>query len=230
MQDFDEKKQFFDGFCQFYDEKWHSFLHHGRFSHPQPELFWENIKSEFSAAADFLPQTDVLFVTLGTAYYYFHKERRRVVANCHKVPAPAFEKQRAEVDQIVDAFSPFFRWRKQHAPHLRVVFTVSPVRHLSDGFHENQLSKSILHLSIEKLQHLYAEVYYFPAYEILLDDLRDYRFYDTDLCHPSAQAIAYLQEILTESLLDPSARQQLAEVQRENRRTAHRPLNTAGEK
>ena len=107
-----------------------------------------------------------------------------------------------------------------------MVFTVSPVRHLADGFHENQLSKSILHLAAEQLTAQHPDTYYFPVYEMFQDDLRDYRFYDSDLCHPSQQGIAYVQERLAETFFTDRTRQHIKEVERQMKQAAHRPLHT----
>lgn len=214
---------------QFFDGKWISFAHHGRFSHPDKSIFLQKINEELQQARVNLQRTDYLFITFGTAYYYFHKEKKMVVANCHKVPAVAFEKRRTDVVQVVEAFQPFFAWKKQHNPNLKVVFTVSPVRHLSDGFHENQVSKSVLHLAVEELLHTYGE-FYFPSYEIFNDDLRDYRFYDKDLCHPSAQGIEYVQEIVSQSFFSEKTIQKIKEIEKENKRLQHKPLHNVDEK
>lgn len=217
------KQQISEDFYQFYDEKWVSFLHHGKFSHRDKTTFLQNIDLELRKAQKNIQIADYLFITFGTAYYYYHIEKNMVVANCHKLPACVFDKKRAEIAQIVDAFSSFFAWKKQHNPNMKVIFTVSPVRHLSDGFHENQLGKSILHLAVDELVKKY-DGYYFPSYEIFNDDLRDYRFYDKDLCHPAQQGIEYVQEILTQSFFDESTIQQIKLIEKENKRLQHRPL------
>lgn len=218
------KQQLSERYFSFFDEKWISFAHHGKFSNPDRTLFEEGVKHSVKAGSGFLQNTDFLFVTFGTSYYYFHKEKGLVVANCHKVPGTEFEKRRASVTDIVNAFLPFFEWREQHRPDLKVIFTVSPVRHLGDGFHENQLSKSILHLSIEKMQETHGNVFYFPSYEIFMDDLRDYRFYDKDLCHPSQQGVEYVREMVASAFFTDSTRQKITEIEKEIRRNGHRPL------
>lgn len=218
------KQQLSERYFSFFDEKWISFAHHGKFSNPDRTLFEEGVNYSVAEGADFLQNADFLFVTLGTSYYYFHKEKELVVANCHKVPGTEFEKRRASVTDIVNAFLPFFEWRNQHRPELKVIFTVSPVRHLGDGFHENQLSKSILHLSIEKMQETHENVFYFPSYEIFMDDLRDYRFYDKDLCHPSQQGVEYVREMVASAFFTDSTRQKITEIEKELRRNGHRPL------
>lgn len=218
------KQQLSERYFSFFDEKWISFAHHGKFSHPDRTLFEEGVARSVATGSAFLQNADFLFVTLGTSYYYFHKEKELVVANCHKVPGTEFDKRRASVTDVCNAFLSFFAWREQHRPDLKVIFTVSPVRHLGDGFHENQLSKSILHLSIEKMQETHENVFYFPSYEIFMDDLRDYRFYDKDLCHPSPQGVEYVREIVASSFFSDATRQKITEIEREIRRNGHRPL------
>ena len=218
------KQQLSERYFTFFDEKWVSFAHHGRFSNPDRTMFEEGVKDSLETGSDFLQNADFLFVTLGTSYYYFHKEKELVVANCHKVPGTEFEKRRASVTDACNAFLPFFAWREQHRPDLKVIFTVSPVRHLGDGFHENQLSKSILHLSIEKMQETHENVFYYPSYEIFMDDLRDYRFYDKDLSHPSPQGIEYVREMVSSAFFTDATRQKISEIEKEIRRNGHRPL------
>lgn len=218
------KQHLSERYFSFFEEKWISFAHHGKFSNPDRTMFEEGVKDSLETGSDFLQNADFLFVTLGTSYYYFHKEKELVVANCHKVPGTEFDKRRASVTDVCNAFLPFFAWREQHRPDLKVIFTVSPVRHLGDGFHENQLSKSILHLSIEKMQETHENVFYFPSYEIFMDDLRDYRFYDKDLCHPSPQGVEYVREMVASSFFSDATRQKITEIEREIRRNGHRPL------
>ena len=218
------KRQLSERYFQFFDEKWISFAHHGKFSNSDRVVFDTAVHQSVERGADFLKHADILFVTFGTSYYYYHKEKELVVANCHKVPAATFEKRRASVADISNAFLPFFEWRKTHRPELKVIFTVSPVRHLGDGFHENQLSKAILHLAIEKMQEIRENVCYFPSYEIFMDDLRDYRFYDKDLCHPSPQGVEYVLERVSSSFFTDATRQKITEIEKEIRRNGHRPL------
>lgn len=225
-----KKRTLSEHFFQYFDEKWISFAHHGKFSHPDKEVFLSNIEHELKKSQEDIQQSDYLFITFGTAYYYFHREKKMTVANCHKVPAAAFEKKCANIQQITDSFKSFFDWRSQHNPSLKVIFTVSPVRHLADGFHENQLSKSILHLAVKEFVEKYDETYYFPSYEIFNDDLRDYRFYDKDLCHPSAQGIEYVEEIVLQSFFDERSIQQIKTIEKENKILQHRPLLIVDEK
>ena len=221
------KQQLTEQYFTFFDEKWVSFAHHGKFSNPGRVLFDTAVHQSVKTGGEFLKNTDILFVTFGTSYYYYHKEKKLVVANCHKVPAAAFEKRRASITDICNAFLPFFEWRKTYRPDMKVVFTVSPVRHLGDGFHENQLSKAILHLAIEKLQETYRNVYYFPSYEIFMDDLRDYRFYDKDLCHPSPQGVEYVKELVASTFFTDATKLKINEIEKVLRCKGHRPLTNS---
>lgn len=208
-------------YFHYFNEKWLSFAHHGKFSHPEKPVFEQNIRQSLQEGSAALRRADILFITLGTAFYYFHAERQLIVANCHKIPAAAFEKRRASIADITRAFDPFFAWRTEHNPDLKIVFTVSPVRHLADGFHENQLSKSTLHLAIEEMTAQNAHVFYFPSYEMFQDDLRDYRFYGADLCHPGEEGLQYVWEKVVEAFLLPSTQQRMKEVEKEVKRAGH---------
>jgi hypothetical protein len=141
-----------------------------------------------------LANGDWLFITYGTAYGYTLKETSTIVANCHKQPSQWFEKSLTSVSDIVDSFNTLYEKLKQLNPALKIVLTVSPVRHLKDTLPLNAVSKSTLRLATHLLQETYTDVFYFPAYELLLDDLRDYRFFKEDLIHPALLAEEYIWE------------------------------------
>ena len=183
-----------------------SFAHNTFFNRKKHADFLKNIENQLNNTHHFLKQAQYLFITFGTAFCYKFIERDLIVANCHKIPNQRFEKLRLSVDEIVAFFNSFFEWRQRENRALKVIFTVSPVRHLNDGFHKNTLSKSILHLAIEQLMK-HEQVYYFPAYEILNDDLRDYRYYTLDLCHPSDVAIQYIRECVAQAFFSPKTQQ-----------------------
>ena len=162
-----------------------------------------------------------MVVTLGTAFIYTDRESGMVVANCHKLPADRFERTMIDADQVYDALSQYVAAR----PQRQWIFTVSPVRHLADGLHANTLSKSTLHLGIQKLVERYPNAHYFPAYEILMDELRDYRFYADDMMHPSAQAADYIFERFMDFALADSERPLLKEAEKVRCMMQHRILN-----
>ena len=185
---------------------WHSYDHHSRFSSPDRDSALAHINRRLAAAHDRLPATDRIVVTWGSAYIY------------------RINGELLAVDDIVARWLPIVRYIESTLSQCRLLFTVSPIRHLSDGAHGNQLSKATLLLAIDRLQRESRICDYFPSYEILMDDLRDYRFYDTDMTHPSASAIAYISEVLTESYLTPESREIAAQWYKIHTALGHRPL------
>lgn len=201
------------GFC--------SFHHHGSMARPTAQEFLDNANKVLADASDFYYREGWVVVTLGTAFIYTDKESGNVVANCHKLPADRFERTMISADQVYDALSQYVAAR----PNRQWIFTVSPVRHLADGLHANTLSKATLHLGIEKLVNRYPNAHYFPAYEILMDELRDYRFYADDMMHPSAQAADYIFERFMDFALADSDRPLLKEADKVRGMMQHRILN-----
>ena len=201
------------GFC--------SFHHHGSMARPTAQEFLDNANKVLADASDFYYREGWVVVTLGTAFIYTDKESGNVVANCHKLPADRFERTMIDADQVYDALSQYVAAR----PQRQWFFTVSPVRHLADGLHANTLSKATLHLGIQKLVERYSNAHYFPAYEILLDELRDYRFYADDMMHPSAQAADYIFERFMDYALADSDRPMLAEAEKVRSMMQHKILN-----
>ncbi|MDR0205688.1 MAG: GSCFA domain-containing protein [Bacteroidales bacterium] len=214
-------KLFTDDYCYYFNNQWVSFAHHGSFSHPDENQFKKQIEQQFMETKNFLEKTNFLFITFGTAFCYRFIERNFVVANCHKIPNTQFEKFRLDIDEIVDWYKELIQMIYSINPALKIIFTVSPVRHLGDGFHENQLSKAVLHLAVEQLTKE-DKVFYFPAYEILMDDLRDYRFYAEDLCHPGNNAICYIEKIFADSFFSPQTKEKQKEIEKENKFLNHR--------
>lgn len=206
-----------------FDKQWVSFLHHGKFSHSDKSVFLDNIQKNIEESTLFLRETDYLFITFGTAFVYNFIERDLVVSNCHKIPGNKFDKIRLTVDEIVNSYILLIKKIHDINPTIKIIFTVSPVRHLGDGFHENQISKSILHLSIELLTKE-KMVFYFPVYEIINDDLRDYRYYSEDLCHIGENARQYIQEVLMQAFFDEETRLRQKMVEKENKFLNHRVI------
>lgn len=213
---FDKNRYFYK-----YRDLWVSFAHHGRFSKESFEEFEANIDENMERSAEFLRKTRYLFVTFGTAFCYKFIPRDLIVSNCHKIPNHQFDRMRLDVKKIVTQWNSTLALLKEQCPDMKVIFTVSPVRHLGDGAHENALSKSILLLAVEKLVDN-ETTFYFPAYEYLMDDLRDYRFYAKDLCHPNDMAVSYLEEKLAESFFTEETAARMAEIEKENRFLNHR--------
>lgn len=168
------------------DGRYVSFHHHGAFARQSPQAFLEEANAALDEACRQWQQTGAVILTLGTSWVFRHLERDIIVANCHKVPAHEFRREFLSTGQTVRLLEPLIR---RH-PEKKWIFTVSPIRHLADGAHGNQISKASLLLAIDELQKRHGvEVHYFPAYEILLDELRDYRWYAEDTVHPSEEAV-----------------------------------------
>lgn len=206
-----------------FNERWVSFAHYSKFSHAEKDFFLQRIWMQMKEGYSFLRKADFLFITWGTAYVFRHLERNLVVANCHKMPAANFSKYRLSVDDIVMRYRSLFERLFAVNANLRVIMTVSPVRHLSDGFHANTVSKSVLHLAVEQLTDN-QQVFYFPAYEILHDDLRDYRFYAADLSHPSQSAVEYVEELVAQSFFTSETELVRRKKEKEYKALQHRPI------
>lgn len=184
-----------------HQDLWFSFEHYSHFSNTDQNACLDHINSTLKQAAELLPKTGLLMLTLGTAHAWQHKITGNVVNNCHKIPAEAFNRVLLKPNQIINRFLPILQHLEIHFPNLKVLFTVSPVRHWRDGAEGNQRSKSILHVAAHELTEQCPNAFYFPAYELLMDDLRDYRFYANDLLHPTEAAIDYIWEKFSQSLL-----------------------------
>ncbi len=204
---------------------WHSWQHHGRFSHPDRLFFEAQIRQGHAQAAQFAASADRFFLTLGTAHVFFLRDSGRIVANNHKAPADWFEQRRLSVSETAEALAAAIERWKAVRPQLEVLLTVSPVRHLRNGFIENQRSKAVLLLVCDTLCTQLPYVHYFPAYELLLDDLRDYRFYADDMVHPSEVAIDYIWEYFAQAFFPPQTAQLVAQIERVRTAVAHRPFH-----
>ena len=172
-----ERRRFVETDLWHRDGLWGSFLHHGSFSSPTAEECLQKINGRVVDSSRRLAATDLLILTWGTAWVYRHRETGIVVSNCHKFPASDFERQRLEVEEIVERYAVLFSRLWALRPGLKVLVTVSPIRHWKDGAHGNQLSKAVLLLAADRLAARFDNVSYFPSYEIVMDELRDYRFY-----------------------------------------------------
>ncbi len=205
---------------------WHSWSHHSRFSGPDPDAVVEHINKSQAKASEALSKASALFITFGTSWIFRLTEEGRVVANCHKKPAALFQREMLNTQKVYGLWKKMLRELQERYPALKTVFTVSPIRHLADGAHGNQASKSTLLLAIDQLTQEFKDTsLYFPAYEIMMDDLRDYRFYAADMLHPSPVAIAYIYDKFCESFMTQATVMKALQAEREARRAAHRPLH-----
>ncbi|MDE5806509.1 MAG: GSCFA domain-containing protein, partial [Muribaculaceae bacterium] len=166
-----------------------------------------------------------LIVTFGTAWVYELKERPGyIVSNCHKFPSDTFLRRRLTVKEITEEWNRLIKLLSNECPDLRIIFTVSPVRHLKDGFEGNSRSKAVLQLACEEICMANANAVYFPSFEIMNDDLRDYRFYASDLVHPSDTAVDYIWNKFQETFLTEASRKLLSEGEKITKRLNHRPI------
>lgn len=205
---------------------WHSFDHHGSFSHPDQQAALDHINTTLQKARTFLEQANRLIVTLGTAHVFIFKKTGKTVANCHKLPAREFVQQRLSLSEVVNVLgNAFEKLQKSSGGSLQIILTVSPVRHLRDGFVKNQLSKATLLLAAEELCRDFSFIQYFPSYEILLDDLRDYRFYAEDMAHPNQLAIDYIWQYFESAFFDEATRQLCRQFEKLSAAARHRPFH-----
>lgn len=208
--------------------QFYSFDHHGKWSGSDADLLTQQLIDLETEAHSFLSSAKHLIITLGTSWIY--ERQGQIVANCHKFPASDFTRRRLSVDEIVEQWSQVIEALTPHnlstsqPQELTITFTVSPIRHVKDTLHGNQLSKSTLLLAIDELQQRYPDrVQYLPVYEFFMDDLRDYRFYADDLVHPSTMAIEAVKELLAECAMTPALRQYMYDAEPIVRALQHRP-------
>lgn len=206
---------------------YHGLHHHGSFSSPEKELCLARMNDSLYKARDWFDRIDVLVLTLGTAIWYKHQASGQAVANCHKIPAVEFERRFMSTEELVQSVEGWLPELQKRRPGIKIILTISPVRYLKEGFRDNSISKATLVLAAEQLSHLYDVVSYFPAYEILLDDLRDYRFYKEDMVHPSDQAVQYIWAGFQSVYFSTETRQMVNEVNKLIEARTHRPLHPA---
>ena len=208
-----------------YQGLYSSFMHHTSFSGSDKDAVLQRIRSVNHRASEALHDATCLMITFGTSWVYALAETGKIVANCHKLPDYHFVRRRLEVDEIVDYYTSFFETVFQEKPDLKVLMTVSPIRHFKDGAHENTLSKAVLHLAIDELGLRFPQIVYFPAYELLCDDLRDYRFYDEDMLHPNAVAVKYIWDAFSQFAFDKGTKDLIMQLQNIHKAMQHRPLH-----
>ena len=192
---------------------WHSMAHHGAFSRATKEETEQAVCASIETMQHALAEATVVIVTFGTAWVY--EMNGEVVGNCHKLPESNFTRRRLTVEEIVAAWKPILE--KYSDKHW--LFTVSPIRHIKDGLHENEISKATLLLAVEQLGD------YFPSYEIVLDELRDYRFYADDLVHPSSMAVNYIWERFVDCYCTPQTKNKLVLQHKRWKHGHHIPLH-----
>jgi hypothetical protein len=221
---FEEKDLFIN------NERWHNFELHSDLSNPDKEALLIEINELLVATNKQIKEATHCIITYGTSWVYRNKQSNKIVANCHKVPQTNFDKELLLVSDIENAIQNTILLIEKVNPSCNLIFTISPVRHIKDGFVENQQSKAnliaALHATVASKN---APSTYFPSYEIMMDELRDYRFYAEDLLHPSQVAIDYIWERFVESSVADGAIITMNEVEAIQRDLSHRPFNTSSE-
>ena len=213
----------------YHNELWHSWQHHSRFSGIHADEVLENMNQSQEAARSFLKTADWLIITLGSAYAYQLTEKKMFVANCHKAPAGQFVKHLCTIDEINAALDNCLYQLIRYNPSLQVILTVSPVRHLRDGVINNNRSKARLLEAVHHLAEKFDRVHYFPSYELVIDVLRDYRFYDIDLVHPNYQATQFVLEQFVKHYLAEDAKLIAEEVSKIVTARKHKPFHENSE-
>lgn len=205
---------------------WNSFDFHSRYSMPDKQATIDRMNQRIEQGHTALREAQLLTVTLGTALIYRLRRTGDVVANCHKVPGHEFERKRATVSEMAKELDTMLMRLHQFNPELRIILTVSPIRHIADGLDTNSLSKASLRVAIDEAMACHRDYCdYFPAYEIMMDDLRDYRFYTTDMVHPSDVAIEYIWQAFQATYLDDRSALAVARCERIYKRLQHRPMS-----
>jgi hypothetical protein len=207
---------------------WSSWDFHSRFSDPDPEVALRAMNRSVALAAEAIRSSRWLILTLGSAFIYELSDGG-VVANCHRAPANTFRRRLMQPDEILAGLDPLLHRLRVRNPGIRFLFTVSPVRHLREGFVENNRSKAALIYAVHQLVDKFDDVFYFPAYELVIDDLRDYRFYAEDMAHPNYQATRYVWEKFVESCIDAPSTGIMHEIQAIHTAMAHTPRHPASQ-
>ena len=209
----------------YYQEQWHSFYHHSNFSEIDWKKCIQNINNSLKNALKFLENSKFVILTFGTSYVYKFNKTNLIVSNCHKLPQSNFTRFRLSVEENINYITSAIKLLSQINPNINVILTVSPIRHLKDGAAENQLSKASLLLAIDEVVNNTDNCYYFPSYEIMLDELRDYRFYAQDMLHPGKSAIDYIWEKFSDAFFSDECKSIMKEVGKISKAKNHIPRN-----
>lgn len=223
------QEQFTQDDIFYHNERWHCFEVHSALSHPDKEVFLETLNKAIYNTFETLQKASHIIITLGTAWTYRFIETDTIVANCHKVPQKKFLKELLSVAEVTASIENCLALLKNINPTITSIFTVSPVRHLKDGFVENQQSKAHLLAGIHQVIDVRNQIHYFPSYELMMDELRDYRFYKEDMIHPNTTAIQYIWEKFTQAWIAQKSEGTMQEVENIQKGLAHKPFNPNSE-
>ena len=224
-----QNKQYSADDLFYFNETWNSWQYHSRFSNPDKETCLLNINQSQKTACNFLKEADWLIITLGSAFTYKLVETNNTVANCHKAAAQNFNKHLNSIEEIITAFDIAIHQLFHFNNKLKIIFTISPVRHLRDGVIDNNRSKARLIEATHHLVNKFERLYYFPAYEIVIDVLRDYRFYDIDLAHPNYAATQFVLEKFTDACFNDQTKKLMEEIKKLITAKTHKPFNKKSE-
>lgn len=206
------------------NELWQSWQHHSQFSGINKEAVLNNINQSQQRAHAFLKEADWLIITLGSSFSYQLTESGESVANCHRAPAQTFRKHLLGIDETVSALDSMIHQLFHFNKKIKIIFTVSPVRHIRDGVIENNRSKARLIEAVHHMVNKFSRLYYFPAYELVIDVLRDYRFYDIDLVHPNYAATEFVFEKFVQSFIDADSQALMEEIRKIIIARRHKPF------
>ena len=224
------KDLFIENDIFFHNERWHCFEVHSDVSYQDKDQFLKNLNTILEATHQQIIQSTHVIITYGTSWVYRLKTSAAVVANCHKVPQNQFDKEIVSVEAIEKSIRNTMDLIRKVSPNCHFIFTVSPVRHIKDGFVENQRSKAHLITALQSIMNSkLGMANYFPSYEIVMDELRDYRFYEKDMLHPNAIALDYIWERFCESAISEESFDIMNEVAVIQKGLAHRPFNPNSE-
>jgi len=233
LQSYIHNRQYTEADLFYQNESWNSWQHHTRFSHPDKAVCLQRINQSQQQAHQFLKTANWVLITVGSAFVYEFPVSTSadcgVVANCHKVPTDKFTKRLLGIDEIKKRLQEMLEHLFDFNPGVQVIFTISPVRHLRDGFVENNRSKAALIQAIHQLTDMDERLFYFPAYELVIDDLRDYRFYAEDMVHPNYAATNYVWEKFISTCIDESSQALMKEINVINAAKSHKPFNPTSE-
>jgi len=223
------KKYFTENDIFFHNESWHCYEVHSELSNPDKVEFLETLNQLIDSTNQQLANASYIIITLGTSWVYRHVETHEIVANCHKVPQKQFVKELLSIEQIEDSLQIIIAEIHAENPNCKFIFTVSPVRHIKDGFVENNVSKAHLISALNSSSFQLPTSSYFPSYEIMMDELRDYRFYAEDMLHPNQTAIDYIWIKFFENYVDEKEFETMQQVCDIQKALHHRPFNPNSE-
>ncbi|NCO63883.1 MAG: GSCFA domain-containing protein [Flavobacteriales bacterium] len=223
-----EEKSYLERDLFFYNEQWHCFDAHSKLSNSSKEVLLSHLNQAIESTNQQISKSTHIIITLGTAWAYRFVENNHIVANCHKVPQKQFSKELLSVEEILQSLENMVSLIQKVNPDVAIIFTVSPVRHIKDGFVENTQSKAHLISAIHRVLSPRAQsrgLYYFPSYEIMMDELRDYRFYAEDMIHPNQIAINYIWEKFQEVWMSSEVSKTMEAIDEVQKGLNHKPFN-----